>query len=42
MRELTIDAYCAGMYRHEKPTDPVCSRSRSGFVIGFAGMPVLW
>ncbi len=45
-RELTIDAYpdadFAGMYRHEKPTDLVCAKSRSGFVIVFAGVPVLW
>ncbi len=30
------------MYGHEKPTDPVCAKSRSGFVIVFAGVPVLW
>jgi len=45
-RELTIDAYpdadFAGMYGHEKPTDPACARSRSGFVIVFSGVPVLW
>ncbi len=46
-RELTIDAYpdadFARMYGHEKPsTDPVCAKSRSGFVIVFAGLPVLW
>ncbi len=45
-RELTIDAYpdadFAGMYGHEKPTDPVCAKSRSGFVIVFAGVPVIW
>jgi hypothetical protein len=43
-RELTIDAYSdadfAGMYGHEKPTDPACAKSRSGFVIVFAGVPV--
>ncbi len=45
-RELTIDAYpdadFAGMYGHEKPTDPACAKSRFGFVIVFAGVPVLW
>ena len=45
-RELTIDAYpdadFAGMYGHEKPTDPACAKSCSGFVIVFAGVPVLW
>ncbi len=44
-RELTIDAYpdadFAGMYGHEKPTDPACAKSHSGFVIVFAGVPVL-
>jgi hypothetical protein len=45
-RELTIDAYpdadFAGMYGHEKPTDPACAKSRSGFVIVCAGVPVSW
>ena len=45
MRELTIYAYpgadFAGMYWQEKPTDPACARSHSGFVIVFAGVPVL-
>ena len=45
-KELTLDAYpdadFAGMYGHEKPTDPACAKSRSGFVIVFAGVPVLW
>jgi hypothetical protein len=46
MRELTIDAYpdadFAGMYGYQKPTDSVCTKSRTGFVIVFAGVPVLW
>jgi hypothetical protein len=45
-RELSIDAYpdadFAGMYGYEKPTDPACAKSRTGFVIVFAGVPVLW
>jgi hypothetical protein len=45
-KELTLDAYpdadFAGMYGHEKPSDPACAKSRSGFVIVFAGVPVLW
>ncbi len=45
-RDLTIGAYpdanFARMYGHEKPTDPACAKSRSGFVIVFAGLPVLW
>ena len=43
---LNIDAFpdadFAGMYGHEKPTDPACAKSRSGFVIVFAGVPILW
>jgi hypothetical protein len=45
-RELSIDSYpdadFAGMYGYEKPTDPACAKSRTGFVIVFAGVPVLW
>ncbi len=41
-----IDAYpnadFAGMCGHEKPTDPSCVKSRSGFVITFADVPILW
>ncbi len=44
--ELSIDAYpdagFAGMYGHEKHCDPVCAKSRTGFVIVFAGVPVMW
>jgi hypothetical protein len=36
------DADFAGMYGHEKPTDPACAKSRSGFIILFAGVPILW
>ena len=43
---LQINAYpdvnFAGMYGHEKPTDPACVKSRTGFVIMFADCPVLW
>ena len=45
-KELTLDAYpdadFAGMYGHEKPIDPACARSQSGFIIVFAGVPVMW
>ncbi len=41
-----IDAYpntdFAGMYGHEKPTDPSCVKSHSGFVITFADVLILW
>ncbi len=40
-----IDAYpdadFAGMYGCEKPTDPSCVKSCSGFVIKFADVPIL-
>jgi hypothetical protein len=45
-RELTIDAYpgadFARMYGYKKPTDPACAKNGTGFVIVFAGVPVLW
>ena len=41
-RVLTVDAYpdddFAGSHGHEKPTDPACAKSRTGFVIMFAGV----
>jgi hypothetical protein len=41
-----IDAYrnadFAGMYGHEKSTDPSCVKSCSGFVITLADVPILW
>ena len=36
------DADFAGTYGHEKPTDPACAKSRSGFIIMFSDCPVLW
>ena len=32
----------AGMYGHEKPVDPSCVKSCTGFVITFADVPILW
>jgi hypothetical protein len=41
-----IDAYpdadFARMYGHEKPVDPSCVKSCTGFVITFADVPILW
>ncbi len=41
-----IDAYpdadFAGMYGHEKPLDPSCVKSCTGFVITFTNAPILW
>jgi hypothetical protein len=40
-----IDAYpeadFAGMYGHEKPVDPSCVKSCTGFVITFDDVPIL-
>ena len=36
------DADFAGMYGHEKPTDPACVKSRTELIITFADCPVLW
>ena len=45
-RDLKIDAYpdadFAGLYNYEDSCDPVCVRSRTGYVINVAGCPVLW
>ena len=36
------DADFAGLYGHEKPYDPSCVKSRTGYVITFADCPVHW
>ena len=36
------DADFAGLYGYEKPTDPTCSKSRTGFLISLSDCPVLW
>ena len=36
------DADFSGMYGHEKPTDPSCVKSCTGFVTTFAYVPILW
>jgi hypothetical protein len=36
------DADFCGLFGHEKPTDPTCVKSRTGYVINFADCPVLW
>ena len=44
--ELSLNCYpdadYAGMYGHERPDDPTCVKSRTGYVITFAGCPVVW
>ena len=31
-----------GLWRHENLEDPICVRSRTGFVVNFANCPLLW
>ncbi len=43
---LKIDSFpdtdFAGMYRHEAMDDPVCVKSRTGYVIMVANCPIMW
>ena len=45
-KELNLDCYVdadfAGLWRHEDDQDPVCVKSRTGFVITLGGFPVVW
>ena len=36
------DADFVGLWVDENPQDPICARSRTGFVIKFANFPLLW
>ena len=44
--ELALDMYCdadfAGLWNAEDSDDPICVRSRTGYVITLGEMPVLW
>jgi len=44
--ELAIDCYVdsdfAGLYGTEDSHDPICAKSRTGYVITLAGCPLLW
>ena len=42
MVDFYADAYFAGLWGHEDPQDPMCDRSRNGFVVTFAYCPLLW
>ena len=35
------DAYFAGMRRNKNHQDPICARSRTGFVVTFTNLPLL-
>ena len=37
-----VDADFAGMYKVEDPDDPISVKSRTGYVLMFAGSPLLW
>ena len=37
-----VDADFAGLWRHEDEQDPVCVRSRTGYVITLGNCPLLW
>ena len=45
-KEFAIDCYVdsdfAGLYGSEDSHDPVCAKSRTGYVITLAGCPLLW
>ena len=36
------DAVFVGLWGYEDPQDPICDRSRTGFVVTFANFPILW
>ena len=44
-KELLVDCYAgadfARLWGHEDPQDPICDRSRTGFVVTFANCPLL-
>ena len=37
-----VDADFAGLWSSEDPQDPVCVKSRAGFVLTFGGCPLIW
>ena len=42
MVDFYADADFAGLWGHEDPQDPICARSRTGFVVTFSNCPLLW
>ena len=42
MVDCYADADFAGLWGHEDPQDPICARSRTGFVVTFANCTLLW
>jgi hypothetical protein len=37
-----VDADFAGLFNYEDPRDPVCARSRTGYIMTLGDIPVLW
>ena len=42
MVDCYSDADFAGLWGHEDSQDPICARSRTGFVVTFSNCPLLW
>ena len=43
--KLVVDCYFEayfGLWGHENPQDPICARSRTGFVVKFTNCTILW
>jgi hypothetical protein len=40
--DMYADADFAGLWRHEEDQDPVCVKSRTGYVVTFGETPVIW
>ena len=45
-KKLVVDCYAdadfAGLWGHKDPQNPICARSRTGFVVTFANCTLLW
>ena len=45
-KKLVVDFYAdadfVGLWGHEYLQDPICDRSRTGFVVTFDNCPLLW
>ena len=45
-KKLAVDCYAdtdfVELWGHEIPQDPICARSRNGFVVTFVNYPMLW
>ena len=45
-KKLVVDCYADAdflvLWGHENPQEPICARSRTGFVVTFANCPLLW